>query len=69
MHAVNFDESGVGVFGYIFVVVRQDALHELILHGGLRLDHVASIVRVEEKLARLGVREKLDEVVVTYLIQ
>lgn len=48
------------------IVVWQDALHELVLLLGLRLDHVLAVVRVEEELTRLGVRDKLDEIIITY---
>jgi hypothetical protein len=54
------------VFGDVLVVVWQYSLHELIFFRRLCLNHIATVMRVEEKLTRFGVRQELDEIVIAY---
>ena len=43
-------------------VVRQYSAEKLGLGIGHRLDHVASVMTVEEELSRFGIGYKLDEI-------
>ena len=55
MHAIDTNESRMGIFRNIFIIMREDALHKLVLHCRLGFNHVSTIVRVEKELTRFRV--------------
>lgn len=67
MHAEDATQQGVWVVVEILVVLGQDIQQELILLLRLSLQQVPAVVRVEEELAGLGVRDELYVVVAAYV--
>ena len=63
IHSVKVGQSGVGVLDKVLVVVRHDPPEELALRFCLCLDHIPSVVAVEEELPTLSVADELDEIV------
>ena len=60
MHAIKFRHEGIGIFHGKFIIVGQDTPEEFRLGLRLGLDHKASVVAVEEKLATLAIRNKFN---------
>ena len=44
----------------------QNTLQKFVFLLGLSLDHVLSVMRIKEKLSRLGVRYEFHEIIITY---
>lgn len=68
MHAVKAHQQTVGIAGQVLHVLGHDVAQQHALLLGLRLDHVAAIVAVEEELAGFTVCDKLDVVEVACMV-
>ena len=62
IHSQKLGQEGVGILTTMTKVVRQYPTEEFGLGIGHGLDHVATVVTVEEKLSRLGIGYELDEI-------
>jgi len=60
MHAIESDQQGVRVDREVLHILQHDTPEQHALLLGLGLDHVLAVVRIEEELTRLRVRQELD---------
>jgi hypothetical protein len=55
----------VRVFFDVRIVFGQDFFQKLVFFFSLRLQHILAVMRVKEKLSRLGIRDEFHEVVIS----